>query len=215
MNILNSDIFEVEIDKKLIIQQNILLIGNSRQVMKSTFKEKNDVQFKHICRFNHNWAHIYDKIKTLTGDKFDTLIASNYAHDNSIAELKLFDLIDNVKKVFLICPNVNHKYRINKDNTLIYEELSDDEYHIINTLFKKYGFPLHLKHPRTGLVSIFYFAFIKKLKVYIYGFDIDGVDDPLNQHVQDNHVIDENAHSISIESKILKKLIEEGHLFLY
>ena len=96
MNILNSDIFEVEFDGILLNTQNILLIGNSRQVIKSTFKERNDIQFKHICRFNHNWAHIYDKIKTLTGDKFDTLIASNYAHDNSIAELKLFNLVARV-----------------------------------------------------------------------------------------------------------------------
>ena len=38
---------------------------------------------------------------------------------------------------------------------------------------------------------------------------------PSSCPTKDNHVIDENAHSISIESKILKDLIEEGHLFLY
>ena len=215
MNILNSDIFEVEIDKNLKIQQNILLIGNSRQVINSTFEKKNDIQFNHVCRFNHNWACIYDKIKIHTGDHFDTLIASNYAHDNSIAELKLFDLIDKVKKVFLICPNVNHKYRINKDNTLNYEELSDDEYNEVNSIFRKYNFPLHSKTPRTGLVSIVYFAFIKKFNVYVYGFDIEGIDDPCNQHVRDNHKIDQKCHSMNEESIMLKKLIEDKYLHLY
>lgn len=212
--ILDNDI-TLKIDLRLLKKENIFLIGNSRQVINYTFKERTDIQFKHICRFNYNWAHIYDKIMTLTGNKFDTLITSNYAHDNSISELKIFDLIDKVDKTFLICPNINHKYKINKDNALNYEEITDNEYNKINEILMKYNFPLYSKTPRTGLISIIYFVFIRKYKVYVYGFDIDGIDDPYNQHVQENQQIDLKSHCIKTESIILKKLIEDGYLFFY
>jgi hypothetical protein len=211
-NVPNNVDNDVEIED---IKPNILLIGNSRQVLNTTFIEKQDIKLKHVCRFNYNWAHIYDKIKTLTGDKFDTLITSNFAHKSSIEELKQFDLIDNVEKVYLICPNIHHKYPISKDPTLNYEEILDEEYTKINTILKSYNFPLHSKNPRTGLLSIIYFHFIKNFKVYIYGFDIEGIDDPYDQHVHKNIKIDERSHCMKSESMILKRLINEQKLFVY
>lgn len=45
--------------------------------------------------------------------------------------------------------------------------------------------------------------------------DIDGSDDPLNQHIEQNHNLDINMHSIVEESKLLKKLLKENIITLY
>lgn len=195
--------------------KNILLIGNSNNVTKKKFVEKSSIRFDHICRFNHNWAHIYDTVKLHTGDWFDTLITSNYAHDQSICELNKYGLLDKVTKIFLICPNSKHRININKMNNKDYEEITDEEYDTIQIILKNYGFPLNKKIARTGITSIIYFSLIKKYNVYIYGMDIDGSDDPLNQHIEQNHNLDINMHSIVEESKLLKKLLKENIITLY
>lgn len=194
--------------------KNILLIGNSKNVMNREFIKKNTVQFDHVCRFNHDWAHIYDKVKFYTGDWFDVLITSNFAHDTSIRELQNFGLLDKVNKIYLMCPNSKHRLKINKIN-IAYEEITDAEYVNIQHILKKYGFPLNTKNARTGIIAIIYFSFIKKYNVYIYGMDVYGTDNPLDQHINDNIKIDMRMHSIEDESKLLMKLLKDNHITLY
>ena len=207
----------LDVDKSEFIaksKKNILLIGNSRQVINDKFKDKH-INFNHVCRFNHNWANIYDHIKMFTGNRFDTLIVSNYAHNKSIEELVKNKLLNKVKQIYLICPNANHKYTIKKSYGIPYYEISDAEYEELNRLLFQYGFPLQSKNPRTGFVAILYFSFFKKYNVYIHGFDVEGIDDPNNQHVQDNIKIDEASHDIYEESTLLKQLVKDKHVFIY
>lgn len=196
--------------------KDILLIGNSRQVIKMNFPLPNpNLSFEYVCRFNHNWANIYERISKHTGSGFNALITSHYAHDQSVRELKECGLFDKVTNIFLICPNENHKYPIQKVTDKSYTELTTENYNTISAILFNYGFPLASKIPRTGLIAIVYFSFILNYNVYVYGFDIDGVDDPNNQHVNDNHKIDLNAHDINAESEILKQFIDEKNIFVY
>ena len=194
--------------------KNILLIGNSKNVMDKEFVKKTSILFDHVCRFNHIWAHIYDSVKFYRGDWFDTLITSNFAHDLSISELHKSHLLDKVKKIFLICPNSKHRTKINKINKE-YEEITDDEYNTIQLILHKYGFPINRKIARTGITSIIFFSFIKKYNVFIYGMDVHGTDNPLDQHIEKNHKVDMNMHSIDEESKLLQKLLQDNHITLY
>ena len=194
--------------------KNILLIGNSKNVVNKEFIKKTTVQFDHVCRFNHDWAHMYDIVKFYTGDWFNTLITSNFAHDTSIRELQNFGLLDKVDKIYLICPNSNHRMKINKIN-IAYEEITDVEYDNIQHILENYGFPLNKKTARTGITTIIYFSLIKKYNVYIYGIDVYGTDNPLDQHINNNIKIDMNMHSIEDESKLLMKLLKDNHITLY
>lgn len=194
---------------------NVLLIGNSKQVVNKPFIMRQDIAFKHVCRFNHNWACVYDKVKRHTGDQFDTLITSHYAHDVSIRELKTYKLLHKVEKVFLISPNTNHSRQIRHLPQMDYERITDNEHAIIRDTLVDYKFPIDKYIPRTGITSIIYFVFVRRFKVYLLGMDVYGTDDPNDQHIKKNHKIDLINHSIEAESKLLIQLMEDKKCFLY
>ena len=192
---------------------SILLIGNSKNVLKTKFNEDFDFgEFKYICRFNHNWAHIYEQSKIYTGDSFNALITSNFAHDKSVEELQDTGLLSKVSTIFLICPNIQHRFMINKIDKE-YFEITDEEYEQIRVILQTYNFPIDRYIPRTGITSIIYFSFIKEYKVFVHGIDVDGTDNPNDQHLKKNHKMDTKNHSIRYESQLLKRLLTEEKIF--
>lgn len=172
----------------------VLLVGNSKNVRLPKRK------FDHVCRFNYGWAH-------RDVGQFDYLICSNYSHDRSVAELRQCGKLNAVKKVYLVCPNIEEKkYSVDRCGAP-YEEILDHEFAIIHDVLHRYSFPSEYV-PRTGIISIIYFAVIKKYKVYLCGMDTNGVDDPNDQHVEPNVRVDP-SHSIKAEAELYTKLLAD------
>ena len=180
----------------------VLLVGNSKNVRLPKFDTRlSGVKFDHVCRFNYGWAH-------RDFGEFDCLISSNYSHDRSVAELRQCGKLSAVKKIYLVCPNIQEKKYSVDPCEAPYEEILDHEFAIIHNVLHRYGFPPEYV-PRTGITSIIYFAVIKKYKVYLCGMDTKGVDDPNDQSAYTpNHRIDP-SHSIKAEAELYTKLLAD------
>lgn len=194
--------------------KNVLLIGNSKQLEKNIYVEKN-IQFEKICRFNFGFAQIYDQITQCSGSTFNTMIVHHYSHDQALKELKQYKLYDNVQYIMMMPPNLSHtKHAFKRAQGIAYEELTNEDFKKIDKMLAIYKFPTTSYVPRTGIIAILYMIFVKKNKVYIMGFDIDGKDSPTDQHIQPGISIS-SYHSIEEESKLLKRLIREKKLFIF
>ena len=195
--------------------KNVLLIGNSKQVENRIFVEKTNIKFDQICRFTLGWAHIYNKIKKHSGKAFNTLVLHNYCHDAALNELRKYKLIHNVKNILMMTPKLSHTLKpVKYARGIPYEKLSKSDFIKIDKILIEYGFPLTQFTPRTGIITIIYLSFLKKCKVYLMGFDVDGIDSVSDQHIIPGRKLTP-YHTILHESILLQKLIKEGRCCLY
>ncbi len=195
--------------------KNVLLIGNSKQLENRIFVEKTNIKFDQICRFTLGWAHIYDKIKKHSGKAFDTLVLHYYCHDAALNELRKYKLIHNVKNIMMMAPKLSHTLKpVKYASGIPYEKLTKNDFRKIHKVLIEYGFPLSQFTPRTGIITIIYLSFLKNCKVYLLGFDVEGIDSVSDQHIETEIKLSPD-HTILHESRLLQKLIKEGRCCLY
>lgn len=180
------------------IKSNILIIGNSKNIVNKNMGKKIDT-FDNIIRFNdYKIKDFENDIGTKTNIHFvNHLNGENKVFVNNLKDDKLYI-------TYLFKTNRNKKNNKNFEkikNKYPLEYLYDDAKKYI----KKKKIVDKIPHLRLGLIAICCMLYYKK-KVIIYGFDTEN--NTSGEHYQNHRNFNEKVHNNETERKILKYLID-------